>query len=91
MVSFAIDQAVGNGIRKWAYVETILCRYETDGIRTVAEAKAAEENRRNQPKGRDAPKTVTAQRFQQREYSDAELDSEVSPLFAEALKKVSGG
>ena len=90
LVSFAIDQAVGNGVRKWSYVESILCRYETDGIRTVAEAKAAEEKRRNQPKGRDAPKTVTAQRFQQREYTDAELDNEVSPLFAEALKKVSG-
>ena len=88
LVSHAIDAAVANGVRKWAYVESILTRYETDGIRTVAEAKAADEKRKQQPKGRDAPKTVTAQRFTQREYSDDQLEGEMSPLLAEALKKV---
>lgn len=89
LVSFAIDQAVAQGVRKWAYVERILTNWQDKGIRTVGDAKAADEAHR--AKGKEMPKTVTAQRFQQREYSDAELDSEVSPLFAEALKKVSGG
>ena len=91
LVSHAIDQAVANGVRKWAYVESILTRYETDGIRTVAEAKAADEKRKQQPKGRDAPKTVTAQRFSQREYSDDQLEGEMSPLLAESLRKVMDG
>lgn len=88
MVSNAIDEAVANGVRKWAYVETILSRYLTDGIKTVAEAKAADEKRKQQPKGRDAPKTVTAQRFTQREYTEGQLSNDISPLLAEALKKV---
>ena len=88
LVSHAIDAAVANGVRKWAYVESILKRYETDGIRTVAEAKAADEKRKAQPKGRDAPKVVTAQRFTQRQYSDDQLEGEMSPLLTEALRKV---
>ena len=53
LISFAIDQAVANGSRKWAYVEKILLHYEQDGIRTVEEAKAS--NDRHRAKGRDSP------------------------------------
>ena len=86
LVSYAIDEAVANGARKWAYVESILLRLKSSGIRTVAEAKAADEKRRS--KGLDAPKAVHAQQFTQRSYTDAELESDVSPLLAEALAKV---
>lgn len=48
LISFAIDQAVANGSRKWAYVEKVLINYEDSGIRTVGEAKAAEDKRRQE-------------------------------------------
>ncbi len=86
LVSYAIDEAVANGARKWSYVEGILLRLKSDGIRTVGEAKAAEERRRQ--KGRDAPRQVHAQQFTQRSYTDAELESGVSPLLAEAMARV---
>lgn len=91
LVSYAIDSAVAQGVRKWAYLETILCRYETARYKTVAEAKAAEDERKAE-KTRAAPqkppKTVTAQRFTQREYTDEQLDGEMSPLLAEMIRKV---
>ncbi len=86
MVSYAIDQAVANGARKWAYVESVLLRLKSAGIRTVAEAKAADEKRK--AKGRDAPKAVHAQQFTQRSYTDEQLEGGVSPLLAEAMAKV---
>jgi DnaD/phage-associated family protein len=88
LVSYAIDSAVAQGVRKWAYLETILCRYITEKYRTVADVKAAEDERKA-GKTRAAPqKTVTAQRFTQREYTDEQLDGEMSPLLANALRKV---
>lgn len=84
LVSYAIDSAVANGVRKWAYVESILSRFESAGIKTVAEAKAADEKRKAQPKGRDAPKTVTAQRFPQRQYEDKALEDQVFGDFLRA-------
>jgi len=84
LVSYAIDSAVGNGVRKWAYVESILSRFESAGIKTVAEAKAADEKRKALPKGRDAPKTVNAQRFPQRQYEDKALEDQVFGDFLRA-------
>ena len=86
MVSYAIDQAVANGARKWSYVESVLLRLKSAGIRTVAEAKAADEKRK--AKGRDSPKAVHAQQFTQRSYTDEQLEGGVSPLLAEAMAKV---
>ena len=80
LVSYAIDSAVGNGVRKWAYVESILSRFESGGIKTVAEAKAADEKRRS---GSGPGKTVTAQQFPQRQYSDKQLEDE---FFGDFLK-----
>ena len=55
LISHAIDEAVGNGSRSWSYVERILVRYERENIRTVGEAKSAEEKyrseRRTKPDG----------------------------------------
>lgn len=56
LVSYAVDEAVANGVRKWAYVESILSRYEQAGIRTVAEAKDADKKRKlkkQAPPGRE--------------------------------------
>ena len=88
LVSYAIDSAVAQGVRKWAYLETILCRYETARYKTVAEVKAAEEERKTRAAPQKPPKTVTAQRFTQREYTDVQLGGEMSPLLANALRKV---
>lgn len=88
LVSYAIDSAVAQGVRKWAYLETILCRYETARYKTVAEVKAAEEERKTRAAPQKPPKTVTAQRFTQREYTNEQLDGEMSPLLAEMIRKV---
>lgn len=88
LVSYAIDSAVAQGVRKWAYLETILCRYETARYKTVAEVKAAEEERKTRAAPQKPPKTVTAQRFTQREYTDEQLDGGMSPLLAEMIRKV---
>ena len=47
VVSHAIDTAVANGSRNWAYVETILRSYVRDNIRSIGEAKAADERHRS--------------------------------------------
>lgn len=90
LVSYAIDSAIAQGVRKWAYLETILCKYGEAKYRSVSEVKAAEEERkrtRAAPQGKP-PKTVHAQQFQQRQYTDKQLEGEISPLLANALRKV---
>lgn len=76
LISFAIDQAVAQGVRKWAYVERILTTWQEKGIRTVGEAKAEDEKRKAAPKGRDAPKVVNAAKFPQRQYDGKQLEDE---------------
>ena len=46
LISYAVDQAVANGVRKWSYVERILVSLEERGVRSVGEAKAEDERRR---------------------------------------------
>ena len=48
LISHAIDEAVANGKRNWGYVERILSRYEQEGIKTVGQAKASEDKRRQE-------------------------------------------
>ena len=84
LVSYAIDGAVGNGVRKWAYVESILSRFESAGIKTVAEAKAADEKRKA-GSGPGKTKTVTAQRFPQRQYDEKQLEEECFGDFLRAV------
>jgi len=45
LVRYAVDKACENGKRTWAYVKAILNAYLRDGIKTVGEAKAADEAR----------------------------------------------
>ena len=92
LVSFAIDAAVGNGVRNWAYVEAILKGYEKDGIRTVGEAKARAEKRKEERPRRDSPgKVLNAQKFSQRDYTEDELKSgSDDQLFAEIMKARQG-
>lgn len=47
VVSHAIDTAVANGTRNWAYVEAVLRAYTKEHVRSIGEAKAADENHRN--------------------------------------------
>ena len=46
VVSHAIDNAVANGSRNWAYVESILRAYTQEHITTIGAAKAADEKHR---------------------------------------------
>lgn len=50
LIIHAIDEGVGNGARAYKYTKAILNRYVRDGIRTVAEAEAAEERRKEAKK-----------------------------------------
>lgn len=58
IVRHAIDIALDNGVRKWAYVRAILMDYTAAGVKSVAEAKAYDERKRkkNRPGGgKDGP------------------------------------
>lgn len=84
LVSFAIDSAVGNGVRNWSYVEAILRDYEQKHIKTIGEAKAEHEKRKQQKStGQQRPRLVRAQDYSQRDYSetDTENDLGVRDLF----------
>ena len=92
LVSFAIDAAVGNGVRNWNYVEAILKGYEKDGIRTVGEAKArAEKRKEERPQRSGAGKVLNAQKFSQRDYTEDELKSgSDDQILSEILKARQG-
>lgn len=84
LVSFAIDSAVGNGVRNWSYVEAILRDYEQKRIKTIVEAKAEHEKRKQQKStGQQGPRLLRAQDYAQRDYSetDTENDLGVRDLF----------
>ena len=53
IVRHAIDNALDQGVRKWAYVKSILNDYVAGGVRSVADAAACDERHR---KKRDGPK-----------------------------------
>lgn len=46
VIRFAIDAANANGVRKWAYVRSILQRWVEAGIKTLGDAKAEAETKR---------------------------------------------
>ena len=72
LVSHAVDEAVGNGVRNWTYVEKILARYLKEGIRDLGEAKASDE-RRKQDAPQQKPRLLRAQDYEQREYVEDEM------------------
>lgn len=63
IIRFAIDAANANGVRKWAYVRSILQRWVEAGIKTLGDAKAEAETKR----GKKAEHTRFD--YQQRDYS----------------------
>lgn len=71
VVSYAIDSAVANGIRNWAYVAAILRDYSRNGVKTVGAAKAQDEKHREK-KG-SQPRLLRAQDYKQREYHEDEM------------------
>ena len=73
LVSYAIDAAVGNGVRNWAYVEAILAGYQRENIRSIGDAKARDEKRRERPKTGEKSRVLNAQKFGQRDYTEDEL------------------
>lgn len=74
LVAFAIDAAVGNGVRNWAYVEAILNGYERDNVRSVGDAKARDAKRKQEkPQRTSGGKTLNAQKFEQRDLSEDDL------------------
>lgn len=51
IVRHGIDNALDQGVRKWAYVKSILMDYVSEGVRSVAEAKTCDEKHRRKRKG----------------------------------------
>ncbi len=85
LMLLAAEKALGITGNKLAYMDHILGSWLDRGITDPAEAA----------KDRPAPaaekggkKTVTAQRFTQRTYTDSQMESFTSPELEEALKKV---
>ena len=68
----AVNEAVAHGVRTWAYVRTILQGYIKDGVKTVGQAKERSERRKQSVK--QVGKTVSAQQYDQRRYSETELE-----------------
>jgi len=87
LVSYAIDISVGNGVRNWNYVESILRGWLTLHIHTVGEAKAESERHKKQQQApvQRGGKVVSAQQYQQRDYNEDKLADSlgVSDLFKE--------
>ena len=83
LVMHAIDEAVANGVRNWAYVRAILQGYLKANIKTVAQAKQVHDSRKKTttPQG----KQVTAQMYNQREYTEEELEARTNDLLKEAM------
>ena len=76
LIMEAINEAVAHSARSWAYVRTILQTYVRDGIRTVGQAR----ERSAQKKDKFAGKKVTAQLYEQRHYTEEELENRVDSL-----------
>lgn len=74
IVSYAIDTAVGNGVRNWSYVEAVLRGWLKAGVKTVGEAKAEQERHKTAPVPQRGGKVVSAQRYEQRDYNGTELE-----------------
>lgn len=76
LIMEAINEAVAHSARSWAYVRTILQTYVRDGIRTVGQAR----ERSAQKKDKFTGKKVTAQLYEQRHYTEEELENRVDSL-----------
>ena len=82
----AARKALGVTGNRLSYMDATLSSWLSAGITTPEEAAAEDSSRRAAGKG--GGKTVTAQKFTQRSYTDSQLEGATSPLLAEALKRV---
>lgn len=81
----AIEEALSNGVRSWAYVRSILQRYQRSGYRTVAEVKAAKDSRTGGGQAQNPALDYT-----QREYSADFYDGLYEDLSGIADEEESG-
>ena len=72
VVGYAVDLAVGNGVRNWSYVEIVLRGWVKAGVKTLGEAKAENERHRQQPQR--PQKLLRSQDYHQREYNGSQLE-----------------
>lgn len=82
LVKHAIDEAVANSARSWAYVRAILQSYIKDGIKTVAQAEDKKASRKRVTQN---GRQVTAQQYTQRDYTEDELEARAADLLNEAM------
>lgn len=76
LIQEAINEAVAHGARTWAYVRSILQGYIKDHVQTVGQALERSARRK-----REGPmKRVTAQQYDQREYTERELEEAAGDL-----------
>ena len=68
LVRYAVDLANAQGIRTWAYVQSILNRWICEGVRTIGEAKA-------QKSAYAAAQKKTTRGYQERTYTQTEYDA----------------
>lgn len=68
LVRYAVDLANAQGIRTWAYVQSILNRWICEGVRTIGEAKA-------QKAAYAAAQKQTTRGYQERTYTQTEYDA----------------
>ena len=82
VILLAARQAAGAAGRKTAYIRTVLHRWQEAGVRTVEDAQRQLEAK---PASTRAPRQVSAQQYQQREYREEELEERlgVNDLFRE--------
>lgn len=55
MIIHAVDVACANGVYKWAYVSSILRRYQSNGYKTLDQVLAAESKREQQKQPEEKP------------------------------------
>ena len=76
VIRYAIDEACANGKRTWAYVKAILNRYVQDGVKTVGDIRAREQNREKSANKSRITANNPALAYEQRnnDYADCLID-----------------
>lgn len=70
VIRHGIDEACGQGVRKWVYVRAILNAYVDNGVKTVQMAQEYAEKRKQKPGREIQPKDNPALDYSQREYRE---------------------
>lgn len=69
LLSWAVKEACDHGARNWAYVRKVLNNLAIRGIKTVEQAEANREQKKEDHAKPAQPRKVTAQQYTQRDYS----------------------